>query len=98
MNRRRSASLSNDFRKKKAIFEAPGLDFSSDSSSMDNENDISDEHQSSEQIKADVESPRSVVDNDSSSDNVVSECATISGRLSKPSDLLRLLLLSNLEM
>jgi hypothetical protein len=91
-NRRRSASLSKDFRKKKAIFEAPGLDFSSDSSSMDNENDISDEHQSSEQIKADAESPRSVVDNDSSSDSkrsLQSAPQYQESRFSKPTDLLK---------
>jgi hypothetical protein len=95
MNRRRSASLSKDFRKKKAIFEAPGLDFtdfSSDSSSMANENDSSDEHQSSEEIKVDVGSPRSVVGTDISSDSkrsLQSAPQYQESRLSKPSDLLK---------
>jgi hypothetical protein len=85
-------SLSKDFRKKKAIFEAPALDFSSDSSSMDNENDASDERQCSEEIKMDVESPRRVIDVDSS---FGSNCSLQSApqyqesRLSKPSDLLK---------
>jgi hypothetical protein len=92
MNRRRSESLSKDFRKKKAVFEAPGLDFSSDSSSMDNENDISDEQQSSQQIIMDVESPRGVVDVDSSSDSrhsLQSAPQYQESRLSKPTDLLK---------
>lgn len=91
MNGRRS--ISKDFRKKKAVFETPALDFSSDSGSVDNEND-SDEHshQSSEEITAKVESPRSIVDIDSSFDSkrsLQSAPPNQESRLSKPTDLLK---------
>jgi hypothetical protein len=89
MNKRRS--LSEDFRKKKAIFEAPALELSSDSGSMGNEND-SDEHQSIQEIIVEVESPRSIVDDAASSDSkrsLQNAPHYRESRLSKPTDLLK---------
>jgi hypothetical protein len=89
MNRKR---ISEDFRKKRAIFEAPSLDFSSDSGSVDNENGI-EEHPSSKEINMEVESPRSIVDNAASSSDSKRYLKNAplyqENRFSKPSDLLK---------
>jgi hypothetical protein len=85
-------SQSKDFRKKKAIFEAPSLELSSDSGSMDRGND-SDEHRCNEEINVVIESLRNVDDDVDTSSNInnslLDEPLHQESRLSKPSELLK---------